>query len=121
LWRGLSLLTLHARQGLQRGICALVFVDATCAGVTRHREPSLKERVDILRPAGLTATRPVMRNIYGARRLLDPVLIDAFSRFFILQGSFLLLSALAHVVDSVEYRILCIHDFPSMEFLLPWL
>jgi hypothetical protein len=62
-----------------------------------------------------------MRNICRARRFPDPNLIDALSRFFILQGSFLLLSVIAHVLVSVEYRILCIHDFPPLEFLLPWL
>ena len=105
------------QQGEQRTICALVSVGATCTGQSRHRKPSLKVRVHIFRPAGHTATRAVMRNLCRARGLPGPERIDARSRYFVLQGLFL--PVIAHVLISVEYRILCIHDFPSLKFLLP--
>jgi len=60
-----------------------------------------------------------MRNLCRARGLPGPERIDARSRYFVLQGLFL--PVIAHVLISVEYRILCIHDFPSLGFLLPWL
>ena len=113
------------QQGEQRTICALVSVGATCTGQSRHRKPSLKVRVHIFRPAGHTATRAVMRNLCRARGLPGPKRIDARSKYFVLQG---LLPVIAHVLISVEYRILCIHDFPSLNFsclgcderLVPW-
>ena len=110
LGRGLSFQTLHARQGRQRPIRALVLIDATCAVVSRHREPALKVCVDVFRPAGLTATRPVMSNIDRARGFPSPNLIEGFSRFFVLQGSFL--PVIAPLLVSVDNRILWIHDFP---------
>ena len=114
------------QQGEQRTICVLVSVGATCTGQSRHRKPSLKVRVHILRPAGPTATRPVMRNLCRACGLPGPERIDARSRYFVLQGLFL--PVIAHVLISVEYCILCIHDFPSLNFsclgcderLVPW-
>jgi len=109
-----------ARQrGERRPVCTLVSFGATCTGQSRHRKPSLKVRVHIFRPAGHTATRAVMRNLCRARGLPGPERIDARSRYFVLQGLFL--PVIAHVLISVEYRILCIHDFPSLEFPLPWL
>ena len=102
---------MHAKPGQQRRICALVFVDATCRGESRHRNPSLEVRVDIFRPARFTATRPVMRNMQITCGFPGSDLIDAFSSFFLLQGSFL--PVIGRALVSVEYRILCIHDFPS--------
>lgn len=109
--RGLSSQTLHARQ---RRICAPLFVDQACTRESRHPEPSLEVRVDILRPAELTATRPVMRNVCSSRGFPGPNRTDRPSRFFLLQDSFCFLPAIAQVLLPVEYRILCVHDFPSL-------
>jgi len=102
------------QQGERRPICALVSVGATCTGQSRHRKPSLKVGVHIFRPAGHTATRAVMRNLCRAGGLPGPERIDAHSRYFVQQGLFL--PVIAHVLISVEYGILCIHDFPSLNF-----
>ena len=100
---------------LRPGLCALDFVDAARTGESRHRH-SLKIRVDIVRPAGLTATRPVMRNLSGARGFAGPNLIHAISACFHLQALFLFLPAIAHILVSAEYCILCTHDFPSITY-----
>jgi hypothetical protein len=68
----------------------------------------------------------MMRTLCRARGLPGLKRIDARSRYFVLQGLFL--PVIAHVLISVEYRILCIHDFPSLNFsclgcderLVPW-
>jgi hypothetical protein len=99
---------------LDISICTLALADTTGAGGARHCEPLLKVQVDIFRPAGLTAARSVMRNLQRACGCPDSVLIETFSRFFFLQGSFLFLPVIAHMPISTEYRVLCIHGCPSL-------
>jgi hypothetical protein len=54
-----------------------------------------------------------MRDMLRARGFPGPDLIDAFSSSFLLQGLLSFLPVIAHVLVTVEYRILCAHDFPS--------
>jgi len=57
-----------------------------------------------------------MRNKHRARGARGPDRIDAFSGFFLLQGSFSFLRVIARVLVSAEHRILCIHDLPSLDY-----
>ena len=66
---------------------ALVFVDSTCPRESR-REPSLKIRVDVLLPAGPTATCPVMRSMRWARGFPGTDRVDAYSSCFLMQSLF---------------------------------
>jgi hypothetical protein len=89
--------------------------DAVPAVATIH-DSSLNERIDVFRPAGHAATRPVMRNMDRARGFPGPNLIDAFSSCFLSQDLFSFLPVIAQVLASVEYCVLCSHDSPSLDY-----
>lgn len=76
----------------------------------------LEVQLDILRPAGRAATCAVMRHTHRTRRFPRHAVIETFSSFYFMQGSNLFLHFIACEPVVVEYRILCIHDFASLDY-----
>ena len=116
LWRRLNSHTSQQCQDRQRRACALAIRHATVAEQSSQSDPSLKVRVHSFRPAGITATCPMMWHPHRTRQLLTPVHFNASSCSIILQTSLCFLPALPQYLVAMKHPVLSIHDFPSLRY-----